>query len=275
MCAAIHPLKVLLLLLHLSPCIQYACNVCGTCIAFLLSGICYHYQHLFGAACLGAAFELVLLVGSLQYLTADSKCTTIALQPEDSKGLTPQSTAEVAKRGCKELGSTQPAVTAQQTDSVHLQDCDSAALEDLSLWQCDTDISASPQVSFTCTIQPHMRQMSAIQQVYLAIQQQQKQQKQHTTQMLDCDQSPPNLNQVDLQHDSDNQAVHISTDEPSWISYIIAITFCVQAVLIGTVLSTAPLLLSDSLGLGVLHVGLAFSGEATALVYSLYKLSAV
>jgi hypothetical protein len=49
-------------------------------------------------------------------------------------------------------------------------------------------------------------------------------------------------------------------DRPAWVNYVLAWTFCVQAVLIGTILSTAPLLLHDALGLGVLHVGFAFAG---------------
>lgn len=51
-------------------------------------------------------------------------------------------------------------------------------------------------------------------------------------------------------------------DAPSWISYVIAATFCTQALLIGTVLSCAPLLLAREMGLGVLHVGLAFARES-------------
>lgn len=49
-------------------------------------------------------------------------------------------------------------------------------------------------------------------------------------------------------------------DRAPWVNYVLAWTFCVQAVLIGTILSTAPLLLHDALGLGVLHVGFAFAG---------------
>lgn len=46
-------------------------------------------------------------------------------------------------------------------------------------------------------------------------------------------------------------------------SYVIALTFCLQALLIGTVLSSAPLIVTQVLRLDVLHVGLAFgAGEA-------------
>ena len=46
-------------------------------------------------------------------------------------------------------------------------------------------------------------------------------------------------------------------------SYVIALTFCLQALLIGCVLSVAPLAVTRGLGLGVAHVGLAFgAGEA-------------
>jgi hypothetical protein len=50
-------------------------------------------------------------------------------------------------------------------------------------------------------------------------------------------------------------------DTPSWISLVVAVTFAVQALLIGTVLSTGPLLVADSMGFGAWHVGLTFAGE--------------
>lgn len=55
-------------------------------------------------------------------------------------------------------------------------------------------------------------------------------------------------------------AAEHQADHAPWVNYVLAMTFCVQAVLIGTILSTAPLLLHDALGLGVLHVGFAFAG---------------
>jgi hypothetical protein len=50
-------------------------------------------------------------------------------------------------------------------------------------------------------------------------------------------------------------------EDVPWVNYVPAYTFCVQAALIGTILSTAPLLLHDALGLGVLHVGVSFAAE--------------
>jgi hypothetical protein len=42
---------------------------------------------------------------------------------------------------------------------------------------------------------------------------------------------------------------------------VVAVTFAVQALLIGTILSTGPLLVADSMGFGAWHVGLTFAGE--------------
>ncbi|WIA09730.1 hypothetical protein OEZ85_009109 [Tetradesmus obliquus] len=54
-----------------------------------------------------------------------------------------------------------------------------------------------------------------------------------------------------------------SSDTPSWISLVVAVTFAVQALLIGSLLSAAPLLVADSMGFGAWHVGLTFAaGEA-------------
>jgi hypothetical protein len=53
----------------------------------------------------------------------------------------------------------------------------------------------------------------------------------------------------------------IAADAPSWISLVVAVTFAVQALLIGTILSTGPLLVADAMGYGAWHVGLTFAGE--------------
>lgn len=53
-----------------------------------------------------------------------------------------------------------------------------------------------------------------------------------------------------------------SSDTPSWISLVVAVTFAVQALLIGSLLSAAPLLVADSMGFGAWHVGLTFAGES-------------
>jgi hypothetical protein len=65
---------------------------------------------------------------------------------------------------------------------------------------------------------------------------------------------------------TDTCTVEPAQDRAPWVNYVLAWTFCVQAVLIGTILSTAPLLLHDALGLGVLHVGLAFAGTQCSVV---------
>lgn len=62
----------------------------------------------------------------------------------------------------------------------------------------------------------------------------------------------------------------VAQDWAPWVNYVLAWTFCVQAVLIGTILSTAPLLLHGALGLGVLHVGFAFAGVYPSLLFLMH-----
>jgi hypothetical protein len=52
-----------------------------------------------------------------------------------------------------------------------------------------------------------------------------------------------------------------AADTPSWISLVVAVTFAVQALLIGTILSAGPLLVADAMGFGVWQIGLTFAGE--------------
>lgn len=47
---------------------QYACNVAGTCVAFLGSALLYDRYGISGSACFGAGLEAALLLGALTYL---------------------------------------------------------------------------------------------------------------------------------------------------------------------------------------------------------------
>lgn len=64
---------------------QYACNVCGTSVAFFLSGFSYSRGGLPAAATVGACFEAVLLLGSVLYLASDA-ASGPALDTEGAAG---------------------------------------------------------------------------------------------------------------------------------------------------------------------------------------------
>jgi hypothetical protein len=57
-------------------CLQYASNVCGTSVAFFLSGLAYSRGGLRLAAAAGAAFEAVLLQGSAWYVATEDAAVT-------------------------------------------------------------------------------------------------------------------------------------------------------------------------------------------------------
>jgi hypothetical protein len=62
--------------------LQYASNVCGTSVAFFLSGLAYSRGGLRLAAAAGAAFEAVLLLGSAWYVaTEDAAVTCSSAEP--------------------------------------------------------------------------------------------------------------------------------------------------------------------------------------------------
>ena len=51
-----------------------------------------------------------------------------------------------------------------------------------------------------------------------------------------------------------------SSRPPPWINYLIALTFAAQALMIGTILSTAPILIFVEYGMALTDVGYIFAG---------------
>lgn len=69
------PLNLLILLCP-AACLQYASNVCGTSVAFFLSGLAYSRGGLPAAAAVGACFEAALLLGSAWYVASEEAAVT-------------------------------------------------------------------------------------------------------------------------------------------------------------------------------------------------------
>ncbi|KAF8060518.1 STP7 [Scenedesmus sp. PABB004] len=284
---------------------QYASNVTGTCVSFLLSGLTFHAGGVAAAAALGGVFEAALLAGALVFLQAPAPDAPPAPDAQDAQDAPPgvaaddaspfaaspfaavdgedgggydyvgaidhlpvalPSAAPIAADLAATLGAPSAARLQAALQDVHLVRGFRALARDSSIdnassgrlsgglsgWLTSPSLLSSPLSSW-----PSSRLSGRLSS------------RLSERKSLGGARSPdaPAL----APHPEDEAEEEAGGDAPSWISCVIALTFCIQALLIGTILSSAPVLLSRQLGLGVLHVGFAFAvGEGLGSAALLY-----
>jgi hypothetical protein len=218
--------------------LQYAFNVAGTAFGFLVTAMLYSFISVHAAAGYGIGLEAAELLCTFSYLYlaryVPESHPSNAYKPktemlEDKGHGTPLQLNKRQNRPA--LSSLRQQVTFKELNEADVQ-------MDIKLNGMDEDETrmalasiASCEVNFPGI----MRKGSALGRM---------------------------LSQVPKERD-DHSSSHKTKTVTPWINYLIAITFAIQALMIGSILSTGPILIYLIYGLPLQNVGYIFAGGET------------
>ncbi len=251
---------------------QYACNVGGTSFAFAFSGLLFSTYGVAGSAWLGAGLEATHLAGALLYYLVLQRIPKVHTHgqlgtAEGITGLLPAASVKrqekrVAFAGQVEVmggeGLAKDAVP-HATEDVGLEheEEDTMLLHPIrSLMLPDVDMTTLRHGKSLKRLET-VTQRAAL--LKAAASRKQQEHAVHAVKAAAGDGGSSSGGDGSDSGEEEEEAWKAERHAP-WINYVLAMTFCVQALMIGVVLSTAPLYLYGQHGFSVWQIGALMAG---------------